>query len=288
MSLFKASTPVSVLSKKLLSLPPGIRYQAFSVLNRPPPNYPGHVPLTFLERTGLAVGSAIASMVDHYRHDMIAALGEATAQPFFITRLRKAMLSDPTGRRILRDKPRLTSTTLNLPHLRTLPAGTLGHAYVTWLDREGVSPDTRDAVRYIDDPEEAYVMQRYREAHDFFHALTGLPIIAEGEIALKAFEFANTVLPMTGLSLAAVARLKAEERRRFWEVYGPWAVRNGLGAEEVINVYWEEEMETQVEVLRGRLGVEQPPDLREWRRRVRREKQRKADDGRVKLEAQTM
>lgn len=189
------------------------------------------------------------------------------------------MLSSPTGRRILRDRPVITSTSLNIPHLRTLAEGTLGHAYVTWLDREGVSPDTRDSVRYIDDAEEAYVMQRYRESHDFLHALTGLPIIAEGEIALKAFEFANTVLPMTGLSLAAVARLKPAERARFWAVYLPWAVRNGLKGEEVINVYWEEEMDTPVEVLRERLGLEMPPDLREWRKRLRREK--KAADRQV-------
>ena len=26
-------------------------------------------------------------------------------------------------------------------------------------------------VRYVDDPELAYVMQRYREIHDFVHAL---------------------------------------------------------------------------------------------------------------------
>ncbi len=41
--------------------------RAFSVLNRPPPNYPGHVPLTRIERAGLAVGSAIGSFMDPYR-----------------------------------------------------------------------------------------------------------------------------------------------------------------------------------------------------------------------------
>ncbi|KAF2150480.1 Coq4-domain-containing protein [Myriangium duriaei CBS 260.36] len=275
MSRLLARSPLpSHTSHLLLALPPAARIQAFSVLNRPPPNYPGHVPLTFLERAGLAIGSAAMSMVDHYRHDMIAALGESTAQPYFISRLRHAMLLSPTGRRILRDRPRLTAATLDLPRLRSLPSTTLGHAYVTWLDIEGVSPDTRAPVRYIDDPEEAYVMQRYRESHDFLHALTGLPIIAEGEIALKAFEFANTVLPMTGLSVAAVVRLKPAERQRFWDVYGPWAVRNGLKAEEVINVYWEEEMETDVEELRRRLGLEMPPNLRAWRKRLREEKRR--------------
>ncbi|KAI1844623.1 hypothetical protein JX266_009296 [Neoarthrinium moseri] len=248
---------------------------AFSVLNRPPPNYPGHVPLTRIERAALAVGSGIMSLRDPYRGDLIAALGEATAMPYFIHRLHRAMLASATGRRILRDRPRITSQSLDLPYLRTLAPSTVGGTYVAWLDREGVSPDTRAGVRYIDDEECAYVMQRYRESHDFYHALTGLPIVREGEVALKAFEFANTLLPMTGLSLFALATLKPVERARFWDVYGPWALRNGLRAHEVINVYWEEEMETDCDELRRRLGIERPPDLRETRQREREERRRR-------------
>ena len=161
---------------------------------------------------------------------------------------------------------------MRLEDLRRLPQNTVGRAYAAWLDREGVTPDTRDPVRYIDDPEEAYVMQRYRETHDFTHAITGLPVIIEGELAVKAFEFANTLLPMTALSLVAVVRLKPIERQRFWEIYLPWAVKNGVQAEEVINVYWEEELETDVDVLRGRLGIEKPPDLREIRKALRDQK----------------
>jgi len=183
------------------------------------------------------------------------------------------MLSHPTGRRILRDRPRITSQTMSLTYLRTLSPNTVGRAYADWLDREGVTPDTRDAVRYMDDPEEAYVMQRYRESHDFYHAVTGLPVFAEGEIALKAFEFANTLLPMTALSLAAVVKLKPAERRRFWDTYLPWAVNNGLKAEEVINVYWEEVLEKDVQQLRDELGIERPPDIRETRK-VLRDKRR--------------
>lgn len=41
--------------------------RSFSVLNRPPPNYPGHVPLTHVERAGLAIGSGIMSLVNPYR-----------------------------------------------------------------------------------------------------------------------------------------------------------------------------------------------------------------------------
>ncbi len=39
----------------------------FSVLNRPPPNYPGHIPLTRIEKAGLAVGSAVMSLMDPHR-----------------------------------------------------------------------------------------------------------------------------------------------------------------------------------------------------------------------------
>jgi ubiquinone biosynthesis protein COQ4 len=156
----------------------------------------------------------------------------------------------------------------------------VGGTYVAWLDREGVSPDTRSSVRYIDNEECAYVMQRYRESHDFYHALTGLPVVKEGEVALKAFEFANTMLPMTGFALLAVGTMKPAERARFWNTYLPWAVKNGLRSEEVINVYWEEEMETDVVELRKRLGIEQPPDLRSIRKREREEKKRnKPADG---------
>lgn len=206
--------------------------------------------------------------------DLIATLGETTATPWFICRLRDAMLSSPTGRRILRDRPRITSQTMSMQHLRTLPENSVGRAYASWLDNEGVSPDTRDQVRFIDDEECAYVMQRYRECHDFYHAVTGLPVMVEGEIALKGFEFANTLLPMTGLSLFAVARLKLPERSRFWRVYLPWAVTNGLRSKEIINVYWEEQLEHDVDDLRLDLGMERPPDLRETRKVLR--EQRKA------------
>ncbi|KAF2467179.1 ubiquinone biosynthesis protein coq4, mitochondrial [Lindgomyces ingoldianus] len=249
-------------------------YRCFSVLNRPPPNYDGHIPLTRLERLGLAIGSGLGSFLNPRRGDLIAAFGEATAQPFFINALRNRMLSHPTGRRILRDRPRLTSTSLDIPRLRSLPPNTLGFAYASWLDREGVSPDTRAHVRYIDDEECAYVMQRYRECHDFYHALVGLPVFREGEVALKAFEFANMGLPMTGLAVFSALTLKKAEWRRFWEIYGPWAVRNGVKSDDVINVYWEEELETDVDELRMRLGIEKPPDLRSIRKMEREARKR--------------
>ena len=41
--------------------------RAFSVLNRPPPKYEGHVPLTKIERGSLALGSAVMSLLNPRR-----------------------------------------------------------------------------------------------------------------------------------------------------------------------------------------------------------------------------
>lgn len=51
--------------------------------------------------------------------------------------------------------------------------------------------------------------------------------MVEGEVALKVFKFANTLLPMTGLSVFAIARLKQREKKRFWGVYGPGRLKTG-------------------------------------------------------------
>ncbi|KAK9479753.1 ubiquinone biosynthesis protein Coq4 [Lipomyces japonicus] len=230
-------------------------------------NYSGHVPTSLFQKLFLAAGSGIYSFFDPTRADLIAVLGETTAAPLLMNRLRDIMLSDPTGRKILREKPRITSKSININKLKNFPENTLGRVYADWLEREGVSPDTRDAVRYIDDAECAYVMQRYRECHDFYHAITGLPIIIEGEISLKMFEFANTLIPMTGIgAILAPWRLKPRQRERLWTIYFPWAIRNGASAKPLLNVYWEQILHRNVDELRNELGIEKPPDLRTLRK----------------------
>lgn len=230
------------------------------------PLYPGHVPLNFFQRTFLFAGSGIAAFLNPRRADLIATFGEMTARPYSASRLRKRMLMDPIGRRILREKPRITSRSLDIKKLRELPAGTVGREYCEWLDREHVSPDTRLPVRFIDHPEEAYVIQRYRECHDFYHSITGLPVVMEGEVAVKAFEFANLGIPMTGLAaFSEPFKLTGSAVKRLRDIYIPWALANGLRSQCLLNVYWEELLETPSEEVREKIGIEKPPDLRALR-----------------------
>lgn len=238
--------------------------------------YTQHVPLNAFQRAFLFASSGLAAFINPRRADLIATFGEMTVQPYFAKTLKNKMLSDRVGRQILRERPRITSTSLNIADLKLLPKNTLGYQYTRWLDTEQVSPDTRLPVRYVDDPEEAYVMQRYRECHDFYHAITGLPVIMEGEVAVKAFEFANLHIPMTGLAACSEPfKLDAAAQKRLKEIYLPWAIVNGLRSKCLLNVYWEKELERDADELREEIGIERPPDLRELRKRHKRHNTRK-------------
>ncbi|CDK24607.1 unnamed protein product [Kuraishia capsulata CBS 1993] len=240
---------------------------------RPPQNYPEHVPLYAFEKVALFLGSSVGAFLHPERNEFIVALGESTAFDFVLKNLRSQMLSDPTGREILRERPRMTSESLDLAYLRSLPESTLGRNYVMWLDREHVSPDTREQVRYIDDEELSYVYQRYRECHDFYHTITGLPVFREGEIALKLFEFMNLQIPMTGLgAMFAPIPIKSSQRDRLFSIYYPWALKNGSQSKPLINVYWEKLLEKDIDELKAELNIERPPDMRELRRLQRQKK----------------
>lgn len=234
---------------------------------RPEPNYPGHVQLYNYEKLLMFFGSAIGAYTHPERNEFIVALGESTAITPVLRKIQTEMLSDPIGRQILRERPRITSTSLDLDYLRSLPDDSVGNTYIKWLDREGVSPDTRVAVKFIDDEELAYIYQRYRECHDFYHSITGLPIIIEGEIAVKVLEYMNIGMPMSGMgALFAPLRLKPSQKERLYNIYYPWAIQSGLSSKPLINIYWENILTENVTDLRRELGIEQPPDLRNLRR----------------------
>ncbi|KAI5961191.1 COQ4 [Candida pseudojiufengensis] len=245
---------------------------------RSKPDYPSHIPLSNIEKFMMFVGSSIGSFYHPERNEFIVALGESTAIEPVLKSLQKTMLSDPVGRQILKERPRITSTSLDLDYLRSLPDNTIGKQYIIWLDKEGVSPDTRVEVKYIDNEELAYIFQRYRECHDFYHAITGLPIIIEGEISVKILEYLNIGIPMSGLgSLFAPLRLKKSQRKRLREIYYPWAFKNGLYSKPLINVYWEKILEKNIDEFRKEMKIEPPPDLRGLRKDYFAEKRKEKE-----------
>ncbi|SCU96710.1 LAFA_0G07690g1_1 [Lachancea sp. 'fantastica'] len=240
-----------------------LKYKSIAESRPMKPNYKGHIPLYPHERVLLFVISGLKSYFHPEDGENIVQLGEASAFTFFLENLQQTMLADKTGRRILREQPDITSESLDMERLGKMPPNTLGYSYYKWLIKEGVSPDTRAPVKYIDDPLHAYVFKRYRQCHDFYHAINDLPIIIEGEIAVKALEAANMGVPMAALgALLAPLRLKPVQKDRLYNVYLPWAIKSGLSSKSLINVYWEELLDHDLDEIRKHLNLSPPPDLR--------------------------
>ncbi|DBA05084.1 TPA: hypothetical protein N0F65_000772, partial [Lagenidium giganteum] len=231
--------------------------------------YDNHVPTTPVQKLLLSVTSAFSVFADPERGDMLATLGEVTGADA-LRKLHARMCADPTGMRILAEKPSIRSTAIDVDALRALPEHTFGHQYTRFMDAHGFEADGRAYVHYVDDPELAYVMQRYRELHDFWHTLYGLPPTVFGEIALKYVELAQTTLPVCALSgFVGPLRLTSGERQALVRYYIPWANRAGRHARCLMNVYYEEEFETPIDELRARLRIIPAPPVEEVLKNVK-------------------
>lgn len=242
------------------------------------PQYKGHIPLYPHEKLLLFIASSLKSYYHPEDGINIVQLGEATAFPWWLESLKQTMLKDDVGRTILREKPNISLETLeSFRYLARDPkySKTLGATYFKWLDKEGVGPETRAPVKYIDNPDHAYIFKRYRQCHDFYHSINDLPINIEGEITVKCLEACNIGVPMAALgALFAPLRLSKYQRARLYDVYLPWATKTGLKSNPLINVYWEKIMTKDIDEVRTMLNISKPPDLRQLKKdqqRMRRE-----------------
>ncbi|GFR58040.1 ubiquinone biosynthesis protein COQ4 homolog, mitochondrial [Elysia marginata] len=221
--------------------------------------YPGHISTTAFQKTLLAVGSGIACMINPARDDMICALGETTG-PMALRYMQRKMLADPEGRQILEDKPLITTDTVDVDYLGTLPEGTFGKEYWHFLEENNFNPDARRPVNFIDDPDLVYVMLRYRQCHDLTHTLLGMPPNMLGEVAVKWFEAIQTGLPMcVTAALFGPLRLGPKHRQKYRNIYLQWAMRSALRSKFLLNVYFEKHWETDITELRHQLNLEPAP-----------------------------
>ncbi|THD18875.1 Ubiquinone biosynthesis protein COQ4 mitochondrial [Fasciola hepatica] len=174
--------------------------------------------------------------------------------------MRQKMLKDPVGSRILRETPRIRTYTVDLDYLRQLPNNSFGKAYATFMDHYHYSPDDRLIVRYVEDPELAYVMQRYREIHDLVHTLLDQPTDMLGEVVVKWVEGVQNRLPMclTG-GIFGSLRLAPKQTMNYLNSHLDYALRVGLHGHFLMNVYFEEHWTTDMAELRASLNIPPPP-----------------------------
>lgn len=231
---------------------------AGGLISRPSlPAYATHVPLNGLEKGAVALLSLWGAFRNPRRGDLVAASGETTGLPA-IYAMRDRMRRSETGRLILQERPLITDEVV--APCWDLPEHTFGGAYARFMGTRGFLASDRPPCRFIDDPELAYVITRARQVHDFWHVIFGCHTNGFGEVALKAVEFVQTGLPMTGLAvLAGEWRFNAGDRALLNSRFLPWAFRAGARAPDLMCIYYEKHFEESLEDLRLRWRIEVAP-----------------------------
>ncbi|KAH8859230.1 Ubiquinone biosynthesis protein COQ4 like, mitochondrial [Schistosoma japonicum] len=221
--------------------------------------YPGHIKTSPLQKYLLSFGSGIGCLLNPKRADLLSTFGETSGEPA-LRKIHHQMLNHPNGCRILSDRPIIRTNTVDLDALRKLPDGTFGKAYTNFLDKYRYSPDERHYVRFVDDPDLAYVMLRYREIHDLVHTLLGQPTDMLGEVVVKWVEGIQTLLPMclTGGYFGSL-RLAPKQTENYLRNHLEYAIRTGKDGSFLMCVYFEEHWEDNMEDFRSSLNIQPPP-----------------------------
>ena len=215
-----------------------------------------HIETNSFQKALLCASSSIVSLLNPWRHDMIAVFGEVSGHDA-LQKMYQSMLADPEGVRILNEKPVINSRTVDLEKLSKLDQNSLGYHYYSFLKKNNVTPDTRMPVKFVDDMELSYVMQRYRETHDLVHTILDMPTNMQGEVAVKWVESIQTKLPMCSSgAIFGPLRFKPKQRLEYIKYYLPYAIKVGLEAKPLINIYYEERWQQNIHDLRENLNID--------------------------------
>jgi ubiquinone biosynthesis protein COQ4 len=204
------------------------------------------------------VGRAVLRvMADSTKTHEIHRVEEITGRPRY-RRLIAELSQTREGRELLHDRPELSSDQVDFAALRKLPATSLGGAYVRHLDRNQLSADYQAAAtRHVDDPDLAYLMRRFRQTHDVWHALLGVGITGHEEVLVHYFSWGQLRLPVSAL-IMLFGTLKHMVLERRWGVLRHSALeayRAGRDAVPLLGVYWEKLWTQPLDEVRARLGL---------------------------------
>ncbi|CAK1548333.1 unnamed protein product [Leptosia nina] len=214
-----------------------------------------YIPHTSFQKTLLGFGSALVALVDPHRADMISCMGEVTGGQA-IKYMRQKMLGTSEGAEILRDMPRINSTTVCFKTLSQMPQNSLGRVYANFMVENKITADSRLPVHFINDPEMAYVIQRYREVHDLVHATLFMKTNMLGEVTVKWVEGIQTKLPMCiGGGIWGAARLKTKHRQLYLKEYLPWAIKIGNEAKFMQGIYFEKRWDQDINDFHKEMNI---------------------------------
>ncbi|HIL84742.1 MAG TPA: hypothetical protein EYG52_14675 [Pseudomonadales bacterium] len=169
----------------------------------------------------------------------------------------------------------MLTTLLDRESLRSHDAGTLGHAYLGFVEREQISADglvdasqlsadgPADASQLkeeIEEPRFRLFGERMRDQHDLWHVTTGYGRDTFGEACLLAFTYAQTGNRGLGIiALAGMIKLQkalgSGARKAMWQAY-----KAGKRAAWLPQQDWETLLSQPLEEVRQQLRIA-PPEV---------------------------
>ena len=223
-----------------------------------PSPWPSPSPLARLRTAARATRAALANPGD-------------TAQAFRIAdalsfdnpeRVARRFRGDADGARLLAERDELLGVLRDRARLAAMPDGSLGRAYLAFVEAEGITADglvdaSHDGVTGYDGQDDvSYVRRRLRDTHDLWHAITGYQGDLLGEAALLAFTFAQTHNPGVGFlaALGVVLTPSHDARRMILDGF-----RRGRRAAWLPPRDWAQLLARPLDEVRRELGVEPAP-----------------------------
>lgn len=178
--------------------------------------------------------------------------------------MRARLQRSETGRRLLATKPSLLPLLNDREALRALPDGSLGRAYLDFVESEGISAEglvqAAAHVRESVEGEYLWIKDWLRDTHDLWHTVLGYKGDLVGEAAILAFSHYET----KNLGVGAIAALAWFKLGRVTDpkLGARATVRGGRRrakrAAWFLEVPWHEWLARPLEDVRRDLGVPEP------------------------------
>ena len=187
---------------------------------------------------------ALAAMMNPRRSDAVAKTGELFMKEYNDLKLEQIyhkMKINKTGRKILMEEPLISSKLF-----KEYPNNSFGDCYVKFIDSHGFDLDRPKVTTDVKHP---YVLQRYREIHDFNHVLYNLRPTVHGESILKWIEYQQLQLtmPLFAGIVGIYYNLSLNDIH-----YG---VQQGYTSEFMMNIYYENHLDENINSLREKLKI---------------------------------
>lgn len=176
---------------------------------------------------------------------------------------------DPMGRRILAENRSLLNMLSDQTALAALPAGSLGRAYLDFVQGENLSADglvdASEAGRqnyFL--PDQQLFSDRIRDMHDLWHVAAGYGRDGLGELCLLAFSYKQ----LGNLGIALIILMGARAGAKDNPGAGIWAAiregyRLGRQAAWLPAADWERLLGLPMETVRQELGLHAPVRYRQ-------------------------